>query len=140
MRDPTRIDRVLGLLRTIWVNYPDFRLGQIIVNCMPTAEPVPPVFFVEDAIIESGMHQFFNRHSLSNRADVSISLTKNEAVVLMHMFAAFSGASHLPVADSAEAKVLHNLCCILEKQLIEPFRTDWTQIVADAKQELSPES
>jgi len=32
MRDPTRIDKVLKDLGGIWKQYPDLRLGQLIIN------------------------------------------------------------------------------------------------------------
>jgi len=31
-RDPERIDDVLGLVRAIWEEYPDLRLGQLLLN------------------------------------------------------------------------------------------------------------
>jgi hypothetical protein len=31
-RDPERIPAILDALRTIWINYPDMRLGQLLLN------------------------------------------------------------------------------------------------------------
>ena len=138
MRDPSRIGRLLDLLRTIWVNNPDLRLGQIVVNCMPVGDHAPPVFFVEDTEVEAGMRRFVSSRCLTDPGDISITLTKSEAVVLMHLLAPFEGVPQLPIADSAEAQALHNLCCLLEKQLVEPFRNDWDNVVAEAKKNLGP--
>lgn len=33
MRDPNRIDVYIELLTKIWKSYPDFRFGQMILNC-----------------------------------------------------------------------------------------------------------
>lgn len=32
MRDPNRIDPMIDKLRALWHRYPDFRLGQLVVN------------------------------------------------------------------------------------------------------------
>ena len=40
MRDPKRIDEVLGLIKDIWVANPDWRLSQLLLNCgLTTAKP-----------------------------------------------------------------------------------------------------
>jgi uncharacterized protein YihD (DUF1040 family) len=44
MRDPARIDRIVGLLRRYWHQYPDLRLGQLIVNVTGSSDP----FYRED--------------------------------------------------------------------------------------------
>ena len=49
MRDPARIDRIIGKLRALWHKQPDARLGQLIVNLH---NPELDTFFVEDDIIE----------------------------------------------------------------------------------------
>lgn len=59
MRDPNRIDRVLDLLRQYWTQYPDMRLGQIVVCAIRPKEPCPQVFFAEDDVTEAGL-----RHAL----------------------------------------------------------------------------
>jgi hypothetical protein len=46
MRDPKRIPEMLELLGAVWKRYPDWRLGQLIVNHLPSDVRDP--FFVED--------------------------------------------------------------------------------------------
>lgn len=48
MRDPTRIDAMLAALRETWLESPDLRLGQLIVNAVRPSAPCPEVFYVED--------------------------------------------------------------------------------------------
>lgn len=48
MRDPARIDHVLAAIRRAWAEYPDYRLGQLIVNAVGPGEPCPAVFYIED--------------------------------------------------------------------------------------------
>lgn len=50
MRDPNRIDEVLGALREYWVAHPDMRLGQILVNLIGTKFAVD-IFYVEDDVL-----------------------------------------------------------------------------------------
>ena len=49
MRDPKRIDRILEKVRTLWKTYPDWRLGQLVVNL---SGHDAFVFSIEDDIME----------------------------------------------------------------------------------------
>jgi len=50
MRDPARIDRILARLRAYWMDCPDLRLGQIVVNATPHRDP-SRVFSVDDEVL-----------------------------------------------------------------------------------------
>jgi hypothetical protein len=58
MRDPGRIDVVLAALRAAWVESPDLRLGQLIVNAVRPSNPGPEVFHAEDDAILRGLTSF----------------------------------------------------------------------------------
>jgi len=62
MRDPKRIDRIIGLLRTAWKNNPDWRLGQLVVNLSSFAGvfPTPDTFYIEDEDSEKGLRYMLN--------------------------------------------------------------------------------
>jgi hypothetical protein len=65
MRDPERIDRMIGKLRIIWKKNPDWRLGQLISNInyqvqMNTVRN--DCFYTEDYVIE-GIIDKMNRKS-----------------------------------------------------------------------------
>src|SRR6185437_16807731 len=53
-RDPQRIERVLAVLRDVWLIVPNWRLGQIIVNASesPDNQPCSHIFFLDDAEME----------------------------------------------------------------------------------------
>lgn len=51
LRDPKRIQPILDVLKRIWIENPDLRLGQIIVN----ASKDQP-YFVEDDLMWKGLH------------------------------------------------------------------------------------
>jgi hypothetical protein len=55
VRDPARIDRIIELLREVWKQYPDMRLGQLIVTALPPGEPCPRVFYAEDDVVEKSL-------------------------------------------------------------------------------------
>lgn len=48
MRDPARIDQILKEIRRVWVQYPDLRLTQLLVNLIHPRDPCPQVFYFED--------------------------------------------------------------------------------------------
>ena len=58
MRDPTRMDRILSLVLDVWLENPDYRLGQLLINAMRPAEPHPEIFAYEDDKLE----QMLKRH------------------------------------------------------------------------------
>lgn len=58
MRDPARIDVVLAALRAAWVESPDLRLGQLIVNAVRPSNPSPEVFHAEDDAILRGLTSY----------------------------------------------------------------------------------
>ena len=55
MRDPDRIEPMLDLLREVWMQAPDLRLGQIVVNAVRPGEPVPAVFYMDDDKMAEGL-------------------------------------------------------------------------------------
>ena len=44
MRNPNRIDKILNEIRIIWKQYPDLRLGQLILNVIEN----PALYYIED--------------------------------------------------------------------------------------------
>jgi hypothetical protein len=58
MRDPSRIDDVLAALRAAWVESPDLRLGQLVVNAVRPTQPCLAVFNVEDDALLRGLISF----------------------------------------------------------------------------------
>lgn len=59
MRDPARIDRIIGKLRKAWHASPDQRLTQLIWNAVAfaTEERIDDVFYVEDDVTEKGLDE-----------------------------------------------------------------------------------
>lgn len=63
MRNPDRIDRMLGLLRAYWHAHPNLRLGQIVGNFTPRIKWVNGdsdpgnSYYVEDDVIERALRE-----------------------------------------------------------------------------------
>ena len=59
MRDKKRINRILKLIKKIWINYPQLRLFQLLGN------PFPPEdhYYEEDDWLEICLNQFYNIES-----------------------------------------------------------------------------
>jgi hypothetical protein len=67
---------------------------------------------------------------------VDIRFDKDEALVLFEMVSEFRDGSSLPIADDAERRVVWNLACLIERVLAEPFRSDYAEVLAEAKRRL----
>jgi hypothetical protein len=51
MRDPKRIDKIIGRLRLLWNQHPDWRFGQLAMNMnrrMSNGLHTPDFFYIED--------------------------------------------------------------------------------------------
>lgn len=68
--------------------------------------------------------------------DVSIKLTKDEALVLFEFLSRFSSQDVMEIQDQAEERALWNLTCSLEKVLAEPFSQHWEEILSAARARL----
>jgi uncharacterized protein YihD (DUF1040 family) len=55
MRDPDRIERVIGLVKKVWYNHPDLRLTQLIMNILKfSGDP----YYIEDNELEEAFKKF----------------------------------------------------------------------------------
>ena len=57
MRDVNRIDEMLTNLRTLWMNYPDMRLGQLLENFVFSADTM---FYQEDDVTNEKLKEAWN--------------------------------------------------------------------------------
>lgn len=65
---------------------------------------------------------------------INIELTKEEAIVLFEFLCRFNESDDSSrFEDQAEQRVLWDIECILEKELSEPFRADYQEIVMKAR-------
>lgn len=72
-RDPDRIDSILASLRAIWRRFPDWRLGQLLVNDVPDLER--NIFYREDTITEKRMEDF--EHKMDETFDKYMKALEN---------------------------------------------------------------
>ncbi|MFC1542614.1 hypothetical protein ACFL4M_01865 [Pseudomonadota bacterium] len=74
--------------------------------------------------------------SLSN---VEMSLSKDEAIVLFEFLSRFSDTETLKIEHQSEERVLWMLTCLLEKELVEPFERNYSEILSQAQERLIAE-
>ena len=67
---------------------------------------------------------------------VTIHLTSDEALVLSDFFQRFSDTDKLSLEHQGEAQALWNLCCLLEKELVEPFTPEYQELLDAARETL----
>ena len=66
-------------------------------------------------------------------------LNQSQALVLFEFISRFSDTGVLEVEDRAESQALWTVCNLLEKQLAEPFQSDYKSLLKAARDELRPE-
>lgn len=54
MRDPARIDPLIELLRSVWHDNPDLRLGQLVGGAAGLVDP----YYTEDKDLAEGLRRF----------------------------------------------------------------------------------
>lgn len=68
--------------------------------------------------------------------EIQISLTKDEALVLFEMLSRFSDTEKLNIEHQSEERALWNLNCLLEKILVEPFKSNYAELLQAAQERL----
>jgi hypothetical protein len=77
---------------------------------------------------------------MSENAELLISLTRDEALVLFELLHRLEDAGDLPallLEHQAEQIALSNLSCVLERLLVEPFQRDYKALLEAARARLS---
>ena len=69
--------------------------------------------------------------------EVSLALTKSEALVLFELLARIDNAASLKFEHPAEQTVLWRLEAELEKTLVEPFSPEYDKLLADARKQVA---
>lgn len=67
MRDPARIEALLSLLRQVWEQSPDLRLGQLLLSAVRPEQPCPEIFHIEDDRLAEGLRELLARLDSSDK-------------------------------------------------------------------------
>ena len=70
------------------------------------------------------------------KEEIQINLSKDEAIILFEFLSRFSNEEILEIEDQAEARVLWNILCNLEKILAEPLSEKYTEILETAREKI----
>ncbi len=71
--------------------------------------------------------------------DIKLSLTHDEALVLFEMMSRFSDTDKLAIEHQSEERALWNLCCLLEREMVEPFMENYNELLSEARERLKDE-
>jgi hypothetical protein len=64
---------------------------------------------------------------------ILLDLTQSEALVLFEFVSRFTEKGLLNIEHQAEERILWSVCGGLEKQLVEPFRPDYDELLREAR-------
>jgi hypothetical protein len=67
---------------------------------------------------------------------MQIDISPDEALVLFECLSRFKESGLLAIADQAEERTLWNIAALLEKQLVEPFSENYTDLLTQARERL----
>ena len=70
---------------------------------------------------------------------IPLELNPDDALVLFAFLCRFSDTDKLNIEDKAEWQALHNLLCLLEKELVPPFQEDYDKQLEKARASLRHE-
>ena len=74
---------------------------------------------------------------MNEQHTINLTVTKEEALVLFDFLARFNQTEHPDIFDhQAEQVTLWGLEALLEKQLVEPFRPDYKDIIHAARKKI----
>jgi len=77
---------------------------------------------------------------MTDKQKINLTITNDEALVLFEFLARFNQSEHKDIfEDQAEQKTLWILEGQLEKQLVEPFRPDYKDIIREARNKIRDE-
>jgi hypothetical protein len=78
---------------------------------------------------------------MTDQLKINLTVTKDEALVLFEFLARFNQSEHPNIfEDRAEQKTLWIIEGQLEKQLSEPFRPNYKEIINDARNRIRDEN
>lgn len=74
---------------------------------------------------------------MTDQQKINLTVTKDEALVLFEFLSRFNQSEHSDIfEDQAEQKILWLLEGQLEKQLVEPFKPDYFEIIKNARDKI----
>lgn len=68
--------------------------------------------------------------------DVTITLTDDEALVLFELLSRFNDTDSLATEDQAEKRVLWNLLCLMEREIVTSFASNYHELLTAARNRL----
>ncbi len=73
---------------------------------------------------------------MARQQNLTVTLTQDEAFVLYDFLQRFSTSGSTTLEDQAEERALWNLCCLLEREMIEPYSDYYSKSLEEARDNL----
>tara|TARA_B100001971_G_C17716399_1_gene299025 strand:+ start:68 stop:436 length:369 start_codon:yes stop_codon:yes gene_type:complete len=73
---------------------------------------------------------------LTEKEEIKLGLSKDEALVLFELVSRFSEKDELKIEDESEERVLWSICSMLEKSLADPFKPNYRDILESSRENL----
>jgi hypothetical protein len=74
---------------------------------------------------------------LETKETTTITLSRDEALLLFDLLDGFTDPPALQIPHPAHRRALWNLCCLIERELVETFRPDYNDRLEIAKKNLT---
>lgn len=58
MKDPKRIPNILSEIEKLWLNQPDLRLMQLLINAIRSEDPCSELYSIEDSKLEKRLIEY----------------------------------------------------------------------------------
>jgi hypothetical protein len=58
MRDPNRIPDILSKIEKLWLNHPDLRLMQLLINAVRPEDPCSELYSMEDSKLKKRLIEY----------------------------------------------------------------------------------
>ena len=71
---------------------------------------------------------------MTEQQNITLTITNDEALVLFEFLARFNETDHPDIfEDQAEQRILWDIECLLQEQLVEPFKPDYLNLLNEAR-------
>jgi hypothetical protein len=77
-----------------------------------------------------------NGRTMLSPEKITVELTNKEAIVLFEFLCRFDDENNYSFADQAEQRVLWDIQCVLEKQLVEIMSPDYRRFLKEAREQV----
>ena len=112
------------------------------MNAIRPSRPAPQISGFEDSKLEERLNSYLAPDTPRHTGDeVMLSLTLNEAIVLMAFLMRFRDADKLKIEHPAEQQALYGLAALVQEHLADELTSrEWSLLLEQARQAVNTDS